>query len=62
MEFKLKLETLVNEFYEKCEESENDDGDSFAITYSILPSQEEAEEDSRHVLEFEPTKKIIKKS
>jgi DNA-binding Lrp family transcriptional regulator len=55
IEFKLKLESLVNDFFEKCEESKGDDEMSFAVTYSILPSQEKAEEDSRHVLEFEPT-------
>ncbi len=46
IEFKMKLESLVNDFFEKCEESESDDGISFAVTYSILPSQEKVEEDS----------------
>jgi DNA-binding Lrp family transcriptional regulator len=56
IEFKSKLESLVNDFFEKCEESESDDAVCFAVTYSILPSQEKAEEDSRHVLEFQPSK------
>lgn len=55
--FKRKLESLMNDFFEQCAESGNNDGVSFAVTYSMLPSQESAEEDSRQVLEFESTKR-----
>ncbi len=53
-DFKRQLENLVNNFYKKCEETEEDDNAPFAVTFSLLPSQEKSEDDSRHVLEFEP--------
>jgi DNA-binding Lrp family transcriptional regulator len=52
--FKRKMENLFNEFYERCEKSDHQDSVPFALTFSMIPSKEKTEEDSRNILEFEP--------
>jgi len=56
IQFKHDVEKLFDKFYKKCNNSKaKDDGQLlFAVTFSILPSQEEVTEDSRNILEFEP--------
>jgi len=51
---KRKMETLFNDFYEKCEKSRRKNRIPFAVTFSMIPSKEKHKEDSRNIVEFEP--------
>ncbi len=53
-EFKRKMENLFNDFFDTCEESEDEGKIPFAVTFAMLPSQEKSDGECRHVLEFEP--------
>ena len=54
IKFKRKVENLFNEFYSKCESLKGRKRVPFAVTFSMIPSQEKKQEDSRNILEFEP--------
>ena len=52
--FKRNVEKMFNAFFLKYKEIKEEDSASFGVTFSILPSSRENEEDSQNVLEFEP--------
>ena len=54
IKFKRKVENLFNEFYSKCERLKGRNRVPFAVTFSMIPSLEKKQEDSRNILEFEP--------
>jgi len=56
VQFKRKIERLFSRFFEKHQETGNDNWTPFSVTFSIVPSQAEGMEESRNILEFEPGK------
>jgi hypothetical protein len=54
LQLKHDIEKLFDTFYKKSRKLKGDNLIPFAVTFSLLPSQEESTEDSRNILEFEP--------
>ena len=54
IKFKRKIEQLFDQFYLKCERFKGRNSMPFAVTFSMIPSQQEQQADSRNILEFEP--------
>jgi DNA-binding Lrp family transcriptional regulator len=54
IKFKRDIECLFNEFYSKCESFQGRNQIPFAVTFSMIPSQDEKTGDSRNILEYEP--------
>ena len=52
--FKKEIHSLFLEFLQKHEGREDADLQSFAVTYSLLPSHDENVGESKNILEFEP--------
>ncbi len=52
--FKRDVEKIFNDFYLKHHKAEGDDLTTVAMTFSILPSRRDREEETRNILEFEP--------